>query len=266
MCKDNLIKIYEETKSINATAKKLGISWGKCKNLLLQHNVLLYKNRNQYGEYNVYNFFEKIQSEEDAYWLGIMYSDGWIRSDRNAIGLGSIDLDLIEKFQKYTGCTNKILVKEKDYNVGKWFVDGHVIKSSKPFYILEFCSKKTKENLGKLGCVPAKSKILTCPLEEQVPNNLLIHFARGYWDGDGWVTWKDGRYSTGCVGTKQFLEGLTNKLKIHHYGKIREKENNIFEFRIDKKVCVKSVLDKLYKNSKIYLDRKYNNYLLSDGA
>lgn len=266
MCKDNLIKIYEETKSINATAKKLGISWGKCKNLLLQHNVLLYKNRNQYGEYNVYDLFEKIQSEEDAYWLGIMYSDGWIRSDRNAIGLGSIDLDLIEKFQKYTGCTNKILIKEKDYNAGKRFADSHIIKSSKPFYILEFCSKKTKENLGKLGCVPAKSKILTCPLEEQVPNSLLVHFARGYWDGDGWVTWKDGKYSTGCVGTKQFLEGLTNKLKINHYGKIREKENNIFEFRIDKKVCVKSVLDKLYKNSKIYLDRKYNNYLLSDGA
>lgn len=266
MCKDNLIEIYKETKSINATAKKLGISWEKCKNLLLQHNVLLYKNRNQYEEYNVYNLFEKIQSEEDAYWLGIMYSDGWIRSDRNAIGLGSIDLDLIEKFQKYTGCTNKILVKEKDYNVGKRFADGHVIKSSKSFYILEFCSKKTKENLGKLGCVPAKSKILTCPLEEQVPNNLLVHFARGYWDGDGWVTWKDERYSTGCVGTKQFLEGLTNRLKINHYGKIREKENNIFEFRIDKKVCVKSVLDKLYKNSKIYLDRKYNNYLLSDRA
>lgn len=223
---------------------------------------------NQYGECQSYNLFSKIETEEDAYWLGVMYSDGWVRSDHNSIGLGSIDIDLIQKFQRYTQCKNKVQVKEKGCNVGRQLPDGHMIKSSQNFYSLEFSSKQTKENLKKLGCVPAKSKILQCPSAEQVPDSLLRHFLRGYVDGDGWVTWNDNahRYSFGFVGTQNFIEQICTRAKILHYGTLRKKsESSQYEFAVYKKEIVKKLLDYLYADAQVYLNRKFNSYLLSKG-
>ena len=38
------------------------------------------------------------------------------------------------------------------------------------------------QSLIKLGCVPRKSLIITLP---SIPKNLMHHFIRGYFDGDG---------------------------------------------------------------------------------
>lgn len=222
-----------------------------------------------YGEYRDYNLFSKIKNEQDAYWLGVMYSDGWVRSDRNSIGLGSIDIDLINKFQKYTECPNKILKKKKDYNVGRKFADGHLIQSSKEFYVLEFSSKTTKENLKNLGCLPAKSKILSCPTSEQVPDSLFLDFLRGYVDGDGWVVWneKKKRYSFGFVGTENFIRQACERAKIINYGKIRKKTGEEqYEFYVSKKILIKKILEKLYKGSTVFLKRKYEIFLQSLGV
>ncbi len=266
IAKEIIVPIFEKTNSINSTAKELGISWSTCKRILNSYGYYSSNNKNQYGEYDEYNLFSVITTEEDAYWLGVLYSDGWIRSDRNSIGLGSVDLDFIQKFQSYTHCKNSIQIKEAGYGVGKRFKDGHVIKSSKEFYTLEFSSKKTKENLIRLGCLPAKSKILECPTKEQVNDKLLPHFLRGYSDGDGWITW-NSHYSYGFVGTQHFIEQIVKRMKIGHYGTIRKKINTeAYEFRIDKKELVKKVLDIIYNNASIYLDRKYKTYLLSNRA
>lgn len=46
-------------------------------------------------------------------------------------------------------------------------------------------SQKTVDDLKQLGCIERKSLILKFPTEEQVPFDLLHHFIRGYFDGDG---------------------------------------------------------------------------------
>lgn len=43
-------------------------------------------------------------------------------------------------------------------------------------------------DLIKQGCVPNKSLILTFPNKYHVPKNLINHFIRGYFDGDGCIT------------------------------------------------------------------------------
>lgn len=105
----NIIEpIYMKTKSINQTAKILSISWCACKRILNEYGISTYSKANQYGECKDVECFSSIRTEEDAYWLGIMYSGGWVRADRNEIGLGSIDKELIERFKVYTGTTNNI--------------------------------------------------------------------------------------------------------------------------------------------------------------
>ena len=260
--KEKIISIFKKTNSVNQTAKELGIGWSSCKRILNEYG---YVTNPKNGNIDNYDLFKKIKTEEDAYWLGIMYTDGWIRSDTNKIGLGSIDLDLIEKWKNYTKSNNAIQIKTSDKLVGKQLPDGRVCKTARNFYILEFSSKQTKKNLILLGCLPKKSKILQCPTKDQVPDHLLWHFFRGCVDGDGWITYNN-RYSIGLLGTQHFLEVLLSRLNILHYGDLHRKNNSdIWEFGIYKKELVEKILVQLYNNANIYMNRKHQSYLTFKG-
>lgn len=54
-------------------------------------------------------------------------------------------------------------------------------------YRLACYSKKSYTDLINKGCGINKSLILKFPDETQVPQNLISHFIRGYFDGDGCV-------------------------------------------------------------------------------
>ena len=41
----------------------------------------------------------------------------------------------------------------------------------------------------------------------KVPKELIRHFIRGYFDGDGWFTNTEKCFQTGIIGTKEFIEG-----------------------------------------------------------
>lgn len=260
--KEIIVSIFERTQSINKTAKELGIGWNSCKRILNEYGIY---GRPKNEVEDPYNLFELIETEEDAYWLGILYTDGWIRSDCNKIGLGSVDLDLIGKWKNYTKTENSIQIKTKNKIIGCPLPEGRICRTAKDFYTLEFSSKKTKENLIKLGCMPKKSKILQCPTEEQVPNKLLWHFFRGCVDGNGWVRYNT-RYTIGLVGTQHFLEVLLTRLKILHYGTFRKKTNSeIWEFQINNKALVEKIFENMYSNATVYMNRKYNAYLTFKG-
>ena len=51
---------------------------------------------------NVLRYFDKINTEEKAYWLGFLYADGSISSkeDKIELGLAEKDLHHIEKFKQ----------------------------------------------------------------------------------------------------------------------------------------------------------------------
>lgn len=79
-------------------------------------------------------------------------------------------------------------------------------------------SKHLKSQLIKLGCTPQKSLTLKFPTKEQVPDDYIIPFIRGYYDGDGILTYScstTGRtvLATGMLGTENFLTGVLSKFK-----------------------------------------------------
>ena len=122
---------------------------------------------------NVLRIFETIDTEEKAYWLGFLYADGSVGSTDNRIELGLAEKDLkqIEKFKNFIGIPNKISYR-----------------ATSKSYRYTFKSIPCKTDLIKQGCVPKKSLILKFPTKEQVPQDLIKHFIRGFFDGDGCIS------------------------------------------------------------------------------
>ena len=90
---------------------------------------------------NVLTNFEKIDTEEKAYWLGFLYADGSVGSkeDKIELGLAEKDLKHIEKFKTFMNINNKISYREKTKS-----------------YRMSFRSAQCKQDLINKGCVPKK--------------------------------------------------------------------------------------------------------------
>ena len=197
---------------------------------------------------NVLHNFEKIDTEEKAYWLGFLYADGNVSKseDKIELSLAEVDLKHIQKFKEFMGIENKICYREQQ-----------------KAYRISFRSQSCKQDLIDKGCVPAKSLILKFPNEEQVPKELIRHFIRGYFDGDGWFTNTEKCFQTGIIGTKEFIEGTFKYLEENNIKttcKIFNK-GNVFKYNLNSYYDVKKFLNWIYKDSNIYLDRKYEHYL-----
>lgn len=96
-----------------------------------------------------------------------------------------------------------------------------------------------------------------------IPDNLFHHFVRGYFDGDGSISYsKKGdflKWEWELAGTKQFLTRIREKLslldlsiqEIRQFGKI-------FRFRIAKSKTaeLKILYDYLYQDASLFLERK----------
>ena len=126
-----------------------------------------------------------------------------------------------------------------------------------------------KDDLITLGCVSKKSLILQFPNEVQVPKELLHHFIRGVFDGDGSVgitdrVINDKEYKEQFIqfiGSNNFIDGLCKQLSFLSTFNISSVNNGN-----NKQIAIKSKLDFikmyefLYKDTTIYLHRKYNKF------
>ena len=198
---------------------------------------------------NVLRIFETIDTEEKAYWLGFLYADGSVGSKDNRIELGLAEKDLkqIEKFRDFTGIMNKISYRPQTKS-----------------YRYSFKSIPCKADLIKQGCVPKKSLILKFPTEEQVPKNLIRHFIRGYFDGDGQFTNTKECFQVGIIGTEDFIKGFLDSIEIQNKNnKIFDvhRENGAKRYTFGAYQDVLNFLNWIYEESNVYLDRKYEHYL-----
>lgn len=197
---------------------------------------------------NVLRNFEIIDTEEKAYWLGFLYADGYISKNENKIELSLAEKDFnhVLKFKNFIGKNNKISYREKT-----------------KAYRYSFRSTICKEDLINKGCIPNKSLLLKFPTEKQVPKNLIRHFIRGYFDGDGWFTNTESCFQIGIIGTEDFIKGFLDTLtNINTKNKIFNvhRENGAKRYVIGSLQDVTNFLNYIYSNCNIYLDRKYEKY------
>lgn len=161
----------------------------------------------------------------------------------------------MEKFNLFTKCTTKDKVKH-----GITFCNGKTYQRCR----WSISNKHLKEVLISYGCVPNKSLILKFPDESIFSDKSLIrHFIRGYWDGDGCLSWGNKEHTYPCmevVGTESFLISLQRHLNLRSY-KLQGKQNSeAKQFSVGHSIAF-NLSKYLYSNSTIYLQRKYEKYL-----
>ena len=200
------------------------------------------------------DYFEIIDTEHKAYWLGFLYADGYITTIENKIGIALSDTDKSHLY-KFRDCIDsqspiKDYVQTEGYNKGS------------PYSRIIITSEKMKKDLLSKGVLENKTNMLIFPDYTQVPKTLVRHFIRGYIDGDGSLTHSSVSNLIKITGTKEILLGIQKELKTNVALEQRYPERNVnnYSITIGGNIQVKRILKFLYENSTMYLERKYKRY------
>lgn len=198
------------------------------------------------------SFFENINCEIKAYWLGFIYADGYNSGYELVIRLSSIDEEHLKIFRDHIESNNNIITKfEKNKN----FKNGGKYVSS-----IRIARKNICNNLTAIGCIKAKSLIIRFPRLEK---HLIRHFLRGYFDGDGCIT-HDRRgfgraiFYSGSLLFIDDIEKILLKQKIYFN---RGKKDKRF-LTINRMDDLLKLYYFLYKDSTVKLDRKYKKFFI----
>ena len=205
------------------------------------------------------DFFDKIDTEEKAYVLGLLYADGYNNTDRNSVKLTlkESDKEILEKI-------SSVIQPTKPLGLYRTNKSQKGFENSQNAVSLTIANKHISQRLVELGCGKAKTHNLIFPTEEQVPKHLQRHFVRGYFDGDGSVS-GDKQKQFGFVGTINFLLPL-QQILIEELGFSKTKLDQRHKDREDSiralrycgiNQCIK-FRDWLYEDSTIYLKRKFD--------
>lgn len=242
-------KIIEDYNTGNFKLKDLSQKYGIRYDTISKNIRKLGIITNPHGKIRVNsNIFEKIDTEEKAYWLGFLYADGSVQNHRKhylrlELGLQERDLNHIEKFKEFISSKHSIAYRE----------------SSKSHRII-FSDSKLCNDLVKLGCIPNKSLILKFPTEEQVPKEFISHFIRGYFDGDGYLSKPPKALTISLLGTLEFLNELTRILKkLNITTNVLKKDKRILSNTFYFDLCgdkARNFLSFIYNDSTVSLDRK----------
>ncbi len=200
------------------------------------------------------SYFEKIDREDKAYWLGFLYADGNVYiGEKNrkqyviTLSLKNTDREHVVEFRK--AIQSKAKIKNSDHGM----------------VTLAITSKKMAMDLIKLGCVPNKTFKITFPSEEIVPRYLQRHFIRGVFDGDGCISFikgnDDARYHVDfqILGTEHLLNE-TKRILLREQAVFKEpkitKIKGIYKLRLTGVYNAIKIMSYLYDDATVFLQRK----------
>lgn len=212
------------------------------------------------------SFFKKW-SPEMAYVLGYFAADGSMYVNPHGskyIAFYSNDLEILEKIKFSLNSNHKIALRKR-YN-----------KNWKDSFILQIGSTEMYKDLIKLGFSPKKEFRLKLP---NVPRKYLRHFIRGYFDGDGSISYNYYCKSTNpnikcmhqqvifAAANKNFVKALESRLsevaRISCSCFKSAKDSNSHYLAYYKQGEILKLIKFMYSNvnSLLYLNRKYDKFM-----
>lgn len=190
------------------------------------------------------NYFNLIDNPNKAYVLGFIYADGCNTRRGLQIGIQEEDKEVLEFIKKELNSNNNL-------RYVKPFKEGWL-----PKWELIISSKELSESLTKAGCPPSKSLILDFP---NLSDNLIPHFIRGYFDGDGGLSiCKKGYGRLSFIsGSKVFIDKLRNYFLKKTGDLLPLYEGKAYSLQTSKQSLVKNIINLMYTDSTFSMQRKY---------
>lgn len=253
--KDKIIEAYKNNMSLREIEKEFKVLRATVSKFLEEQNIKKIKGNHYRKYFHDFDFFENIDTEEKAYWLGFMFADGYIVNHENRYGedsfgltLAEDSLDSIEKFKKSLHATNPILY-DNSKSIGQSLAK------------IVLTSQKTVNDLIDKGCVKQKSLVLQPP--KKVPEKLLSHFIRGFFDGDGSLTkYNYNNYPSYNIEFTTTYEMAIWLRDIFGKGDVRKEKRRDFTwyYSIGGNRQVLDICHYMYDEATIWMDRKYARY------
>ncbi len=245
-----LCELYLSGFSIRKIAVKLNISTKVVSNTIHRNKI-----NPRYSKYKLDDhFFDKIDSWEKAYILGLIYADGYLSKGSSTFNLGFVEKDkyILDKINECIRSDRNLSFNEGEGN-------------NQNFYRLSITNKNFHKALVSHGATPKKAFTISFP---KIDKNLIPAFILGYFDGDGYFTIDKRKRSTGYLGicsNKKFCQevqkvllqyDIKSNIYIHS---TRNQESA--ELRIGKTEELYKLFDLLYTNAKMFFIRKYDKFL-----
>lgn len=258
-------QLFEEGYTSSYISKKLGIN-PKSMYSIIKNTDIIQKNK-QRRNYSNDSYFNNIDTEAKAYLLGFFIADGYISEKRRICLNNSIDdISALELFQKEVCPDSKIYYINKQTGV----------KIRKTQVILRISSEEMFQTLlNKYKITKNKTHDYDFIFDfNLIPKELIRHFIRGFFDGDGSVSFYKTKntiyFNFSFIFTSlkfseqisEIFENLFNiKSKIYKIkGKTCEYYPLRFNYNRNRYDKIKEIYNWLYEDSNCFLERKKNKF------
>lgn len=193
-----------------------------------------------------HHYFDAIDTEAKAYWLGFLMADGCVTSGYVKLGLARKDSDHVGAFTAAVRAGNPVRLVGQ----GKFSRAEVAIRSD-----------DMVAGLARLGVVPRKSMTAEPP---GLPEALVRHFWRGAFDGDGCIHHNEARrvWSASFVGSRAMVEAFASFARAVSGSTARAApRGNVWCFQLGGRGTITRTLAALYDNASVFLHRKHRLYL-----
>lgn len=227
-----------------------------------KNNIHIWSKNELWSPNFVENYFEEIDTQEKAYFLGLLTTDGFIyrgetKQKRVGICLNEKDGYLIEEFVKTIKINKKVCSSNRK------------TRESKEKQI-QIYSNKMVDDLAKYGVVERKSFVKSFP-KDLIDKKFINSYLRGCIDGDGTIAFyksnsKKSKYIrsirlfSACEeflnDIKYYLEEnkIVNSCLINVQGSNRN--HPLYELKIARIEDLISFINYLYSDASIFMKRK----------
>ena len=229
--------------------------------ILKRYNIPIYKKAQILNPNLIENYFESIDREDKAYFLGLIVSDG------------NIFIDYNNPDQNRQSSISITLQDEDNYilNIFKNCVqtNTNITSDGRGASSIAIRSDIMANDLGRLGVFPQKSLIASLPI---IDDYYMPHLIRGLFDGDGSIQFTEYAYDNsyhhkhtiGFSGSEYAM----NMVKQYLCSKLNISNNSVYTYK-DKSLSmitwgslhdVIEIYKYLYSDCWLYMIRKRNKF------
>lgn len=229
---------------------KYNVSDNTIASILRKNNVIVTRKRCRTIIHS--DYFKNIDTEFKAYFLGFIIADGSIILDSK--NKKSFAFSIVEQ--------DSYILTKLSQEISNGILPIQIVKYEyrQNMSSIRFSDQEFILNLEQYGVIPNKTYNTFFP---DIPSNMLRHFIRGYFDGDGCVCLTSKRTAVSFVGSKilipEIFKILFEKDIIQRIPTITDR-GNFCSSSFAKKQSVINFYHYIYDNSNIYLTRKKDKF------